>query len=630
MKLFKMSSASVSEAVGSLVDILVQDVVSLAAPAEEENNTDLDGGVTTISSQTSRKFQPSRTLLVKRKRGRPYSRETRVLTKKKKGKPKAAVWRTKIFLHQHAEVDYFPPQAEADYLQSYGLGSPWCTDRSGKIEIQRDCTLSELETLIYSLYPQYPLRAVGIRFAKCAKNKKVMLLQPSTVNDLECTVKHGQLLIIPNRDLPIRCDDSNVIRIVPDRRVPSPVPTTYISTTVENDPVSSIADAEVVLVPDRMEKLLDRGGEKLGINAARIFTIQGGEIDDVQLIRDNDVLYVSAGEAFIGTAKESTSSVPTSATPGEPATSNTNNEWVTLNVGGRHFMTTRNTLVVNAPDSMLARMFARHDDGSHMWPSSLDSKGAYLIDRNPTYFEPLLNFLRHGELILDKNINPQGVLEEAKFFGIETLIPMLQSIMQVGSFSRDSVALTRRNVIDAIIRTSHTSELRFQGVNLEGADLSRLDLRNINFKFAILRKAKLTGANLSFCCMERADLSFTNMEGTTLMGVKMLCANLESANLKSCNFEDPAGCRANMEGVNLKSAILEGSQMAGVNLRVATLKNANLQNCDLRGAILAGADLENCDLSGSDLHEANLRGANLKDATFELMLTPLHMSQAIR
>jgi uncharacterized protein YjbI with pentapeptide repeats len=39
---------------------------------------------------------------------------------------------------------------------------------------------------------------------------------------------------------------------------------------------------------------------------------------------------------------------------------------------------------------------------------------------------------------------------------------------------------------------------------------------------------------------------------------------------------------------------------------------------------------QNCDLSGSDLHEANLRGANLKDAAFELMLTPLHMSQTIR
>lgn len=389
-------------------------------------------------------------------------------------------------------------------------------------------------------------------------------------------------------------------------------------------------DGKVVLVSEDFENLLKCCTNKLGISAKRIFTSQGGEIDDIELIRDDDILYVSTGDPFLAPKSCGSNRAQKCSTPGDATASKTRNEWITLNVGGHHFTTTRNTLVVNAPDSMLARMFADDDDGTRLWPSSLDREGAYLIDRNPTYFEPLLNYLRHGELILDKNINPQGVLEEAKFFGIESVIPLLESAMQVGTYSRDTMPLTRRNVVDALITTSHLSELRFQGVNLAGADLSRLDLRNINFKFANLHKAKLTGANLAFCCMERADLSFTNMEGANLMGVKMLCANLESAYLKLCNFEDPAGNRANMEGVNLKSAMLEGSQMAGVNLRVATLKNANLQNCDLRGAILAGADLENCDLSGSDLHEANLRGANLKDAAFELMLTPLHMSQAIR
>lgn len=113
--------------------------------------------------------------------------------------------------------------------------------------------------------------------------------------------------------------------------------------------------------------------------------------------------------------------------------------------------------------------------------------------------------------------------------------------------------------------------------------------------------------------------------------MKGLCANLEGANLQHCNFEDQSGTgKTVFEGVNLKGACLEGSNMAGVNLRVACLKDANLKNCNLRAACLAGADLERCNLSGSDLQEANLRGANFKDAELELMLTPLHMSQAIR
>lgn len=42
------------------------------------------------------------------------------------------------------------------------------------------------------------------------------------------------------------------------------------------------------------------------------------------------------------------------------------------------------------------------------WSSSVDENGAYLIDRSPEYFEPILNYLRHGQLVLNKGINPQG------------------------------------------------------------------------------------------------------------------------------------------------------------------------------------------------------------------------------
>lgn len=75
-----------------------------------------------------------------------------------------------------------------------------------------------------------------------------------------------------------------------------------------------------------------------------------------------------------------------------------------------------------------------------------------------------------------------GILVEAKFFGIESLVQQLEIIIASQQRSHDLLPLTRRDVINALIMTSSTSELRFQGVNLAGSDLSRLDLRNINFK----------------------------------------------------------------------------------------------------------------------------------------------------
>ncbi|KAK6632834.1 hypothetical protein RUM43_012573 [Polyplax serrata] len=438
----------------------------------------------------------------------------------------------------------------------------------------------------------------------------------------------------------------------------------------------SQVDGKVVLVTNSLEELLKAASLKFKIEAKKLFTPQGGEVDDIKLLRDDDVLYVvQENEEFIRVEQNKCNYAPNVVLrdPSEcdgnctncklegakcnaadgclgscknassvalVRTSSLNSkrkkdisklqDWVKLNVGGRIFTTSRSTLVTKEPTSMLARMFAQDDDSYLMTPSDLDENGAYLIDRSPTYFEPILNYLRNGQLIFDKNVNPAGILQEARFFRIESLVEHLENIISTQQRSQDISPLTRRDVINALITTSFTSDLRFQGVNLAGSDLSRLDLRNINFKYACLHGCRMVGTNLSFCCLERADLSHAVMESAQLLGAQMLCANLEGANLRGCNFEDPNGARTNMEGVNLKGANLECSNMTGVNLRVATLRNANLQNCDLRAAVLAGADLEKCDLSGSDLQEANLRGANLKDAAFELMLTPIHMSQTIR
>lgn len=219
------------------------------------------------------------------------------------------------------------------------------------------------------------------------------------------------------------------------------------------------------------------------------------------MIRDDDILYVSDGEPFVQTISQKKS------------------DWVHLNVGGKHFMTSKRTLTSKEPNSMLARMFAEDSEGFLFTPSNKDETGAYLIDRSPKYFEPILNYLRNDVLIYDSEVNPEGILIEARFFGIDSIIPFLEQNIASKKMSRDKLPLTRRDVIDALIKSPCTSELRFQGVNLAGADLSKLDLRNINFKYANLKGCNLSGANLSGCYLERADLSRAVLDGAQLLGI---------------------------------------------------------------------------------------------------------------
>ncbi|XP_078725517.1 BTB/POZ domain-containing protein KCTD9 [Lampetra fluviatilis] len=376
-------------------------------------------------------------------------------------------------------------------------------------------------------------------------------------------------------------------------------------------------NGKVVAVYGSLSDLLSLAGTKLGFKALAIYNAHGGLIDDICLIREDDVLFVSAGESFVD---------PQFASISEEPGQNSFADWLTLNVGGRHFTTTRGTLVNKDPNCMLAKMFDRREG----WSNTRDPSGAYLIDRSPEYFEPVINFLRHGTVIVNEGLNLQGVLEEAKFFGISPLIEQMEQLMKNKQPAEDHTPISRKEFIRFLLATPTSCELRCQGLNFSGADLSRLDLRYINFKMAALSRCNLSQANLSSANLERADLSGAVLDGANLQGVKMLCANMEGASLRGCNFEEPTGLKANLEGANLKGVDMEGSQMTGVNLRVATLKNAKLKNCNLRGATLAGTDLENCDLSGCDLQEANLRGSNVKGAIFEEMLTPLHMSQSVR
>jgi len=96
------------------------------------------------------------------------------------------------------------------------------------------------------------------------------------------------------------------------------------------------------------------------------------------------------------------------------AASRGKNGRVVLNVGGKRFETLIDTLQ-KFPDTMLGAMFS---PGRGMSMAVPDENGEYFFDRDPKMFDIVLNFYRHGKIIIPSNRSYGMVREELDFFGI--------------------------------------------------------------------------------------------------------------------------------------------------------------------------------------------------------------------
>uniref|UniRef100_A0A8C7FGW9 BTB/POZ domain-containing protein KCTD3 n=1 Tax=Oncorhynchus kisutch TaxID=8019 RepID=A0A8C7FGW9_ONCKI len=89
-----------------------------------------------------------------------------------------------------------------------------------------------------------------------------------------------------------------------------------------------------------------------------------------------------------------------------------------LNVGGKRFSTSKQTLAW-VPDSFFSSLL------SGRISTLKDETGAIFIDRDPSLFTPILNFLRTKELF-PRSINVHLLMHEAEFYGITPLVRKLQ------------------------------------------------------------------------------------------------------------------------------------------------------------------------------------------------------------
>lgn len=140
------------------------------------------------------------------------------------------------------------------------------------------------------------------------------------------------------------------------------------------------------------------------------------------------------------------------------------------------------------------------------------------------------------------------------------------------------------------------------------------DLRHYGWlvgKYGLLKGEYLSVANLQGAQLTEVNLEQTDLTEAQLQNSRLMHANLRYADLHDAKLSGAYLISANMENATLSYADLSDAILWNANLNSATLQSAELTTADLANANLIGADL-----SFANLHQAKFRNANLTGATF--------------
>ena len=89
------------------------------------------------------------------------------------------------------------------------------------------------------------------------------------------------------------------------------------------------------------------------------------------------------------------------------------NNIIYLNIGGYKYTTTKHTLIKEGETNFFSGLL------SGSFPVTKDKDGYYFIDRNGRYFEPILEYMRSGDICISSSINLKNLVNESKFYMID-------------------------------------------------------------------------------------------------------------------------------------------------------------------------------------------------------------------
>ncbi|KAJ5076463.1 hypothetical protein M0811_06463 [Anaeramoeba ignava] len=298
----------------------------------------------------------------------------------------------------------------------------------------------------------------------------------------------------------------------------------------------------------------------------------------------------------------------------EQENTNLNIKPIKINVGGKIFETLTTTL-----SKWKNSKFEEIITNQKQFPIIND--GIIFFDRNPKYFEIILDYLRTSKITIPTKLNNKEgleiLLEESKYYSIHSLTQLLNEKVQL--FKRQT--FTPKEFRKCILHSETSFPVEPYGTHstphpvMDTGRIERQDLTGFSFRSILFKNFEFID-----CLFGPSTYFNTNFEncwfnGSRFEQVIFIAPSMMKPKFEKCSFQNVEFVKVNFpsnvpfSNQNFKGSIFKLCKLIKSNFSKSNFDNSSFIDCKIDGCNFSGCEMNNIRIPEEQFKSCNTKGA---------------------
>ncbi|KAJ5076448.1 potassium channel tetramerization domain-containing [Anaeramoeba ignava] len=295
----------------------------------------------------------------------------------------------------------------------------------------------------------------------------------------------------------------------------------------------------------------------------------------------------------------------------EQENTNLNIKPIKINVGGKIFETLTTTL-----SKWKNSKFEEIITNQKQFPITND--GIIFFDRNPKYFEIILDYLRTSKITIPTKFeNKKGLeilIEESKYYSIHSLTQLLNEKLQL--LQRQTITPKEFKRWNQNYEIHHYTQY-MQGVRSVGFGRERMerqDLTGFSFWWTVIQDFEFID-----CLFGPSTYFDTNFKNCKFDGSRFEQVIFQEPKLENCSFENVEFVNVDFpnnvpfKNQNFKGSIFKLCKLIKSNFSKSNFDNSSFIDCKFDKCDFSGCEMNNICIPEEQFKTCNTKGAKVKN-----------------